>query len=177
LDFLRVDFGTTKGEILSGGILSLFKTAIVAPFAEEFLYRGLIFQGFVRRYNPKKAVLLTSLLFAVVHLTPLGMFNSFISGLFLAWLLLETRSLWPCIAAHCISNGIVYFQTIAEPVFNIEILGYTVDNGSLFNPLWFNIMGLVFLTFGGMLLIRTLRKNRSGIALRPTMDVRQEPVR
>lgn len=90
-----MDFGTTKGEILIGGILSLSKTAIVAPFAEEFLYRGLIFQGVVGRYNPKKAVLLTSLLFAVVHATPLRMFNSFISGLFLVWLFPETRSLWP----------------------------------------------------------------------------------
>jgi membrane protease YdiL (CAAX protease family) len=160
IGLMDLGLGESIEELESGSALSFLSVAIVAPFTEEFLFRGLFLKGFIDRYNLNNAVILSSILFAVVHVAPFKLINSFIIGVFLAWLLLNTGSLWPCILTHSIYNGLVYFRNIAVPVFNLKISGYTFGYEYNFHPMWFNIMGLFFFISGGMLIIWTLRQNR-----------------
>jgi membrane protease YdiL (CAAX protease family) len=82
---------------------------VVAPVAEEFFFRGFLF-GVLRRWRgPWVAVLLTSVLFGLVHagsaspqyLVPLGLF-----GVALCLLRWRTGSLYPGMALHSLNNAL-----------------------------------------------------------------------
>jgi len=93
-----------------------FKALIVAPFIEEYLFRGIILNGFLNRYSPAKAIIITTILFSVMHLNPMQYFVTFLLGLLLGWYFYKTRNLLSCIIIHSISN-----------LIGLTILKYFVD--------------------------------------------------
>ncbi len=85
---------------------------ILAPFIEEFLFRGVLLAGFTRSFGLPIAVALCTFLFVVLHIGELQRFppaTFALTGLALLamWLRLKTRSLWPAIAAHLGYNGLL----------------------------------------------------------------------
>lgn len=81
-----------------------FLLAIVAPLIEELLFRGLLY-GYLRgRAGVVLSVLVSALVFAVLHVVipPL-----FVMGAILAILAERNRSLWPSIALHASNNGLI----------------------------------------------------------------------
>ena len=78
---------------------------IVAPMAEEFVFRGLLMQRWIRKWGLWKGVLASSAVFGALHLTyaPLAA----LTGVVLALLYLATGSLWVPIAAHALNNAFV----------------------------------------------------------------------
>ena len=79
---------------------------LLAPLAEELLFRGWLLRLLQRRFGPAIAVALSSVAFGVIHPWPAGAVANSVFGVFLGWLALRTGSLWPCMAAHAASNGI-----------------------------------------------------------------------
>ncbi|GEM_PF-435035 len=103
-------------------ILAFFILVIVAPVAEEILFRGYLY-GKMQKYIPWwGAALVTSALFGLAH----GQWNvaidTFILGMFLATLRTITGSLWPSILLHMIKNGVAYYFLFINPTF-INTLG------------------------------------------------------
>jgi hypothetical protein len=88
-------------DVLSFG----FAVAIVAPLTEEFFFRSVALRGFLRRYPVWVGVLLTTLLFALIHLNPWQMHAAFALGLIFAWWYLRTGSVWPCVIGHFLHNA------------------------------------------------------------------------
>ena len=138
-------------DLSKGGLSWLIALVIVAPLTEEFLCRGLILSGFLRRYSARKAVLASALLFAAVHLNPYQFFTAFALGVLIGWVFLKTRSLWPCIYAHALNNAGGF---IARDALKIDIPGYTsgLEGGAQFQPLWFDGLGVLLLAIGLLLL-------------------------
>jgi membrane protease YdiL (CAAX protease family) len=97
---------TTALLVLSAGL-----TCVIAPIAEEFLFRGFIFMSLRNWRGVWPAALITGVLFGAVHagsapaidLVPLG-----VLGVALCLLYRATGSLYPCIAAHCVNNTIAF---------------------------------------------------------------------
>jgi membrane protease YdiL (CAAX protease family) len=85
--------------LLVGGV-------IVAPVAEEIFFRGFVFAGLRGRYGWKKAALISSALFAVIHVTPTAMVPIFILGLIFAYLYHHSNSIWPAILMHVSTNAL-----------------------------------------------------------------------
>lgn len=81
---------------------------ILAPFAEELLFRGFIFSGLCRRWPFWLTTLVVSILFALAH----GQLNVgldvFVLSLVLCVLRERTNSLWPCILLHACKNMIAF---------------------------------------------------------------------
>ena len=85
------------------GYLSLF-AVILAPVAEEFIFRGMLFPFFKQSGFPKLAWLGVSFLFALIHQN-LNIFASlFVLALVLTWLYEKTDSLLAPITAHALFN-------------------------------------------------------------------------
>jgi membrane protease YdiL (CAAX protease family) len=112
-------------------MVSIIVICIIAPFTEEVLFRGIILRGFLRSYSVNHAIILSALLFAVFHLTIAQLPIAFIMGVFLGWLYVQTRLLWPTILAHALYNFCVTLfwstmdpsELLLTPEFNsIEIL-------------------------------------------------------
>ena len=72
------------------------QTVIIAPVFEETIYRGIILNGMLKKYSPKKAIIVSSLIFGLIHLNlPQGL-NAFVLGLIIATVYYYTRSLYIC---------------------------------------------------------------------------------
>lgn len=91
-------------QLLGGGLL-IGVGLLVAAANEELIFRGYPFQRLVDSIGPVPAVVLSSVLFGVVHLgnpshTWLSTLNTMIVGIPLAIAYLRTRALWMPIGIH-----------------------------------------------------------------------------
>ena len=102
--------GEQSSALLSGGMLvAVIYTVIVAPFCEEFIFRGLITSAFVDKAPKWVAIIIPAILFSVIHLpSPIAIFYTFILGLVLGFVRFRTKSLLPCILLHCLFNATNY---------------------------------------------------------------------
>ena len=146
---------------------SFFLLVVVAPVTEEVLFRGLILRGFLANYPKRRAILLSALLFALMHTNPWQFVSTFVAGVLLAWLLVETGSLVPCLFAHAVANATAYLAGLAP----VEVPGFTGGMGDAvqFQPVWLNALGIAFVVVGYGLLRRTFRDHPgpSGAPRRP----------
>ena len=103
-------------------MLAFLTLVVIAPVAEEVLFRGYLY-GKLQKYVPWwGAAIVTSILFGLAH----GQWNvaidTFVLGMFLAMLRTVSGSLWPAIVLHMIKNGIAYYFLFINPTF-INTLG------------------------------------------------------
>jgi len=102
--------------------LAFFTLVVVAPIAEEALFRGYLY-GRLKRYAPLiPAVLVTSLLFAAAHL-PGGdhlqwnvALDTFALSIILCLLRTLTGSIWAGILLHMLKNAIAFYLTFIGPM-------------------------------------------------------------
>jgi hypothetical protein len=69
-------------------------------------FRGFVFAGLRQRHGWKKATLISSALFAVIHVTPTAMIPVFILGFIFAYLYHRSHSLWPAVLMHVSTNAL-----------------------------------------------------------------------
>ena len=97
-------------------IISLFQVCILAPIIEEILMRGYLLNGLTANYGSIIALLVSSLLFALLHFNMVQTLSSFICGIVLGLLYLQTETIFCCILTHAGYNLISYITTIL-PLF------------------------------------------------------------
>ena len=84
------------------GILTL---CIIAPIAEEYLFRGLMMRKMLKwNISPWYAIIASSILFGLIHLNPAQIPGAIILGIVMAWMCYRTKSLIPGIIIHIINN-------------------------------------------------------------------------
>lgn len=88
--------------------LMLLVGAILPAFCEEVFFRGCIGRGLVARYGILLGVLLTSVLFGVVHWEPRHIASAFCLGVVMHFVYLCSHSLWPAIVLHLINNVLAF---------------------------------------------------------------------
>jgi len=79
---------------------------LLAPVAEELVFRGLLYGWLAGRWSNLVAFILSSLAFAAAHTEPLHILMVLPLGLWFGWLRWRTGSLVPTIVAHIINNTI-----------------------------------------------------------------------
>lgn len=118
---------------LSAIILYVISVACVPAFVEEFLFRGVLF-GVLRKYGDGFAILISSLLFGLMHGNIIQIPFAFIGGLALAFLVMYTGSIIPAMLLHFANNfysvigDIVttQFGTLIGNIFYILVMGTTL---------------------------------------------------
>jgi len=78
----------------------------IAPWVEEFIFRGLMFRAMLPQWGLARSVLASSAFFAVLH-PPLAWPMVFCLGALNAFVFTRTRSLLPCIVLHACYNAMV----------------------------------------------------------------------
>lgn len=108
-DFLAPDPPLEEFDVEGPAVITGFAFVVVlwGPLAEEVFFRGFIFSGLSGRLGITGAAVASSLLFALFHFDPRVMVPIFATGMLLAWLYHRTGSLWSCLAAHALQNGLV----------------------------------------------------------------------
>lgn len=122
-------------------ILSILLYIIVA-FAEEVLFRGYILKNLMTSFNKYVALIVSSILFALLHgMNPnmdlLSLTNLFLAGILLGLSYIYTKNLWFPIALHFSWN---LFQTL---------FGFNVSGQDFYSLIEFSVKENTLLNGGG----------------------------
>ncbi|HEY3273322.1 MAG TPA: CPBP family intramembrane glutamic endopeptidase, partial [Methanocella sp.] len=146
------------------GYLGLTAILMLAVgIGEETLFRGYIQTDLMRKYGNLSALIVTSLIFAAIHIvmlisgqevSPLSIFNIFVASLVMGYLYVITGSIWASIGFHFFQDFLAagVFLTgdlpyASYPVFLFSHSGDVVLSGinlgssdNLINLFWFVIL-------------------------------------
>ena len=91
------------------GLPVMIIASLVTPVVEEVYFRGMIQRGLNNQYNePYKAILISSVLFGIIHVVPIQVVAAAGMGMALGWIYYKTKSLWYVIIIHAINNAIAF---------------------------------------------------------------------
>jgi membrane protease YdiL (CAAX protease family) len=107
--------------VATGLVIQLIAGAVIAPLAEEAVFRGFAISAWQRTVGEGGALVRATLLFALAHvitvsggslpevlgLIAVGFATRIPVGLALGWLFLRTRSIWAPLGLHMAFNGIL----------------------------------------------------------------------
>ena len=79
-------------------------SAVVAPIYEELLFRGIIFPKLIQKTNFTIALLLSSLIFAVLHFHLSALLPLFVLSIILSITYLYTSTIWASVSLHALFN-------------------------------------------------------------------------
>jgi membrane protease YdiL (CAAX protease family) len=107
---------------LSGLLLQLVAGALIAPIAEELLFRGFAVTAWGRSIGPSRAIIRATLLFALAHVIGIAPADDFGQALrlmavgagtrlpvawVLGWIFVRRGSIWAPIGLHATFNGVL----------------------------------------------------------------------
>lgn len=92
-------------------IIMYFYACLLGPLLEELLYRGVILQG-MRKYNERLAIVVSALIFGLMHQNYQQFILAFALGLVLATVTLKYESIVPAVITHVIVNTTGVLSTL-----------------------------------------------------------------
>lgn len=141
----------------AAGPLTFFVMVIGSPVSEELFFRGWGLAWLRESVSPGVAILLSALLFSMVHINPVQLPLTFVGGLLGAWLVVKTRSLVPYLICHALNNFytflMLYFQSKkASPA-----------SSGLNSPIYHGVWPSLFCVLSGLLLWGVFKAIRQSI--------------
>lgn len=97
-------YGSTLG-------IELLGSALITPYLEELLHRGVVFGRLRRRMGMWPAVLVSALIFAALHFNMVQFIYAFLLGIVFALFVEKTGKLSSAVIAHVVANGIAVIRT------------------------------------------------------------------
>jgi membrane protease YdiL (CAAX protease family) len=86
-----------------------FIVGLLAPLSEELVFRGAILRELLKwKENPWIGIVISAMLFSLVHMNPVQMPHAFLIGILLGWLYYRTDSIIPGVVWHWVNNTIAY---------------------------------------------------------------------
>lgn len=99
---LYADYTSSAGRL----VLGLFGLALLPAMGEELLLRGVVFGG-LRRNGTVRAIVLSALIFALMHGSPVQFVHQLMIGLLMAYIVYMTGSLYNSVLFHFVNNALV----------------------------------------------------------------------
>lgn len=105
------------GNLSSTGdyVMAYIALAIIPPFAEEALFRGYLFGQLRRKSRLVPSMLVTSVVFGLVHWQWNVSVDVFVLSLVLCYLREYTGTIWAGIILHIIKNSIAFVMLFLQP--------------------------------------------------------------
>lgn len=107
-----VEYQETLTALRQSPVTTFIRICLFAPITEELLMRGYLLTGLQNKYGTITALLVTTILFAILHFNFVQTLSAVICGLIIGLLYIKTKSLFCCISAHVLYNSISYFTEI-----------------------------------------------------------------
>ncbi len=119
--------GTIFMTILAGGI--------IVPFAEEFLFRGIVQRTLSKSMSVKAAIIIQGVLFGIYHGNVIqGLYATFL-GIVFGYVVYKSKSLWTSVIMHMVNNTTAFIAYYVLPQSIDNSAGYIV----------FTLIGMVIL--------------------------------
>ncbi len=166
------------GQFALGSFTAWLLFFLVQPFFEELLFRGYVLRLIERYFSTWTAIILSSILFGLIHapnenFSYLGLISIALSGLLMGWLFVRTGTLWAPTGLHFSWN---FFQGVIFGYPTSGINTYEVLANQYTGPQWlsggdFGFEGSIFaVLLLTAVFIWELRKGR------PTEMVEEESI-
>lgn len=111
-------------DLIAGSAFQIFLFAlaigVLAPFAEEMFFRGMVF-GWLRKWGFWLSAIISAALFGAAHGINFIFPASFALGLLNAYAYEKSGSLWPAIVAHMAFNGTSLVALLAISQMDIPL--------------------------------------------------------
>ncbi|MCI1282297.1 MAG: CPBP family intramembrane metalloprotease [Prevotella sp.] len=101
--------------------LGYLAVGIFVPIAEEMVFRGAILRCLLKFFDQRKhwwPIVISALLFALVHGNLLQGTHAFLVGLLIGWMYYRTDSIVPGIVFHWINNSVAFLMIHLMPQMN-----------------------------------------------------------
>ena len=89
----------------------ILSSVLLAPIFEESIFRGVLLRGLMTRYSKPISILISSIVFALIHIQPAQILPALILGLLFGVIFVRTHSLIYTIILHSTANAIVQINT------------------------------------------------------------------
>ena len=103
--------GTSWDSSPAALILTFISICILTPISEELLFRGYMLDALNRLHGKWPAIIISSIIFGMVHFDPFTMGMATIGGVIYGWIRIRTGSLVPGIVAHAMWNTMALMVT------------------------------------------------------------------
>ena len=113
---------------------------LLAPVAEEVVFRGAILKSLLTKYRPWLAIVLSAVIFSVGHLNPAQMPHAFLIGLLLGWMYWRTGSILPGMAYHWANNSAAYVIYNIYPNPDIKLIEIFKTSTNVYMALGFSLL-------------------------------------
>ena len=117
-------------------IMSIITIGIVAPFAEEFLFRGIIYNTLKKKISIKWTIIIQAVLFGIFHGNLIQGSYATLLGIVFGYVTYKTKSLWPAVIIHMVNNLIATMFMYVPSAWFSGILVYVA----------FLIIGIILIT-------------------------------
>lgn len=120
--------GEKYSDPVSAFIVSIICSCLLPAMCEEFAFRGIIF-GTLRRFGDRSAIIVSALLFGLLHGNFVQLPYTFVMGVGLAYITVRTGSIYPAMIVHFTNNTLA---TVNEwlpdfaGVLSLVLLGLSV---------------------------------------------------
>lgn len=106
--------GNTFLDYLKGFIIG----AIIPAISEEALFRGFFQRSLEEKLKPISAILLSGILFGLIHMNPIDLIPLILIGIYLSMLAFYSGSIWVPISVHFLNNfwavNVMYFSPLKD---------------------------------------------------------------
>lgn len=122
--------------------LAVLLLAILPAICEEVIFRGVVLQGLRTRFGDFVAIIISALMFALMHMSLQQFVYPFLLGCIMGWIVLRTGSIISSIIVHFINNFLVVTFAFIQ-----NLTGFSFALPKIW---WFYLLaiGLLILTFG-----------------------------
>ena len=86
--------------------INLLIVAVCPAICEEIFFRGFLLSAFVEEKHPVRGIIITGLLFAVMHMSLIKMIPIFLLGVVIAYTVYKTKSIFIGMLIHFMNNGL-----------------------------------------------------------------------
>lgn len=120
-ELMKLELPKQLGNLFSGIMkqpLGYVAIGILAPLAEEIVFRGAILRRLLSVLGDKKhwvAILISALLFGAVHANLAQFVHAALLGLLLGWMYYRTDSIVPGVVLHWVNNTVAYIAANLMP--------------------------------------------------------------
>jgi len=105
-------------------LLSFLSLVILAPVIEEFTFRGVLLHRWSEKWGTLNAILISSLLFGILHPDPIG---AAAFGIAMCVIYMKTQTLIVPIICHGLNNLVVWFMEVGYVIWLGPDYSYTLE--------------------------------------------------
>lgn len=155
--------GSSTSSSFLNFLLQVVLVSVLPAFCEEFMHRGVLLRGLSKSVGVKSALIISSVLFGLMHLNIVQVFYATILGLLIGFVSVVGKSIIPAIIIHFVNNFLNVYLSFAEanswPLGDFySVINSFFQNNNLIIVLIVVVLVLIFLIFLLFALILNLLK-------------------